>query len=71
MNASSDPATAIFADWLRDALKTRGWSQRDLAAASGVNHASISRILSGEHEPMLGTATRIARALGLGWLPLR
>jgi transcriptional regulator with XRE-family HTH domain len=38
-------------------------SQRQLAARSGVSHATISRILREHREPNLDTAMRLARVL--------
>lgn len=53
-----------FDEWLRTRLKRRRLSQRQLAERSGVNHSTISRLLTGEHRPTLATATKLARALG-------
>ncbi len=47
---------------LKLARLERGWTVRQLAAASGVSSPSISRAESGK-EPSLGTALRLARAL--------
>lgn len=53
-----------FAAWLDEGLRTRGISQRHLAYRSGVSHSAISRLLSGERGPSLGTANRLAIVLG-------
>src|SRR4051812_21630051 len=39
-------------------------TQRELAARSGLDQAEVSRILSGRTQPRIGTAERLARALG-------
>jgi len=39
-------------------------TQRELAARSGIHQAEVSRILSGRTQPRIGTAERLARALG-------
>jgi transcriptional regulator with XRE-family HTH domain len=44
---------------------TRGLSQRDLAAKSGVGYASIARIETGRQDPTVGMLTRLAEALGI------
>lgn len=38
-------------------------SQRQLAAQSGVNHSTISRLISDDRMPSLRTATKLARGL--------
>jgi transcriptional regulator with XRE-family HTH domain len=55
---------ARFSAWLARWLAYRRISQRSLAARSGVNHATISRILAGRSEPSLATALALARAAG-------
>jgi transcriptional regulator with XRE-family HTH domain len=51
-----------FNVWLRRQLREARMSQRQLAMFSGVDHSTISRLMSGEREPSLATATRIAEA---------
>lgn len=53
-----------FSEWLRTQLKARRMSQRLLAERSGVDHSTISRIVSGERTPRLDTATKLTRELG-------
>ncbi|MFN8620627.1 MAG: helix-turn-helix transcriptional regulator [Chloroflexota bacterium] len=53
-----------FGAWLGRVLARRGISQRMLAMRSGVDHSTISRIVSGEHEPTFVTAALLAAALG-------
>jgi transcriptional regulator with XRE-family HTH domain len=52
-----------FARWLSVQLTVTGISRRQLAAQSGVDHSSISRILRGDRTPSLETATKLARVL--------
>jgi transcriptional regulator with XRE-family HTH domain len=54
----------VFNVWLRRQMRERRMSQRQLALLSGVDHSTISRLVSGERVPSLATATRLARALG-------
>lgn len=53
-----------FGRWLRWQLNLRRMSQRQLAARSGVNHSTISRLIASDRQPSLATATKIARVLG-------
>jgi transcriptional regulator with XRE-family HTH domain len=53
----------VFHIWLRRQLRERRMSQRSLAARSGVNHSTISRLLRGDRTPNLETATKLASAL--------
>ena len=50
--------------FIAEEMARRGWSQRMLAMRSGVNHATISRLLAGERDPLWTTATELLRALG-------
>jgi transcriptional regulator with XRE-family HTH domain len=55
-------------DWsaiIRERIEAEGWSTADLAAFSGVNHAQLSRFLSGQRSLTLRTAQRLCHALGL------
>ena len=54
-----------FRQWLEDELKRRGWSQADLARASGLNSGYLSRILNMERQVGPQTCRNIARAMGL------
>jgi transcriptional regulator with XRE-family HTH domain len=56
----------VFNLWLRRQLRERRMSQRQLAHLSGVDHSTISRLLRGGRIPSLDTATKLARALGVG-----
>lgn len=52
-----------FSDWLNEQLNTRGWSQSDLARASGLHRAVISKIINKTSRPMPETLEAIARGL--------
>jgi transcriptional regulator with XRE-family HTH domain len=59
-----------FNVWLRRQLRETRMSQRQLAAFSGVDHSTISRLMSGERAPSLATATKLTKALHkLGGMP--
>jgi len=63
-DADARAATArSFPDWLRGELRSRRMSQRQLASRSGVDHATVSRLVSGTSEPNLATAMKLARGL--------
>jgi transcriptional regulator with XRE-family HTH domain len=49
-------------------MKARKMTQRQLAALSGVDHSTISRLVRGERAPTLATANLLRRALA-GALP--
>ncbi len=46
------------------ARAAKGWSQKTLAAATGIDQSDISKIERGVANPSLSTLTRIANALG-------
>ena len=50
---------------LRTLRRRRGWTQDQLAEASGVGSATIARIEGGGAVPRVSTMTRIAQALGV------
>jgi transcriptional regulator with XRE-family HTH domain len=55
-----------FAEWLRIELRARRMSVRQLALRSGVDHSTISRILTGNREPGLKTALALVRVFRSG-----
>jgi transcriptional regulator with XRE-family HTH domain len=55
--------TIAFNIWLRRQLRERRMSQRQLAALSGVDHSTISRLLRQDRRPSLTTATKLVGAL--------
>lgn len=54
-----------FRDWILVELNKRGMTQADLARASGVTSAAISRLLSEQRVPAPETCMGIARAFNL------
>ena len=69
MSRSAAETDQAFAGWLRRAMTERGVSQQQLAARSGVDHSTISRLLGGQRNPSLATAARLARALEVSLEP--
>lgn len=58
-------SSASFSANLTRFLNERGWTQRDLAAASGISQPSISRYLAAATEPKIGDVLKISDALGI------
>ncbi|MEE9403934.1 MAG: helix-turn-helix transcriptional regulator [Algisphaera sp.] len=56
--ASASMARSIIVDRL-----ALGWTQQDLANATGLAVETISRIETGKHRPQAGTVSKIDRAL--------
>ena len=54
-----------FANWLKVELKTRGWSQADLARKSGLSTGQVARLLTGERGVGERSTLAIAHALKL------
>lgn len=53
-----------FGDYLKDKRRKKEWSQRDLASASGVSNAEISRLEAGRRkEPSATVIRKLAQAL--------
>lgn len=50
---------------VRKAREARGWAQKDLARAAGVDAGVLSRLESGSSEPSLSTLHRVRMALAL------
>lgn len=64
MNQPLIPVPASrFGTWVLDQLERSGTTQRELSRDSGVDHSTISRLISGPRDPLLSTAQAIARAL--------
>ena len=55
-----------FSARLSAILKSRGMSQADLAAASGLTPSAINRYVNGNRVPSIEVAGRICAALGVG-----
>ncbi len=58
------PNGSSFSEWLRIRLKATKISQRQLAKWSGINHSTISRLVRGQRNATLDTATKLAHVLG-------
>jgi len=55
-----------FGQRLKRLREVRGWSQQELADHSGVPYITIYRCERGmHHEPRVGVAAKLARALGV------
>lgn len=50
---------------LRRAMEKLGWSQQQLAEASGVHFVTISRILNEHHDVTTVVAEKLANAVGI------
>jgi transcriptional regulator with XRE-family HTH domain len=55
-----------FGAWLREQMTAQGMTQRGLANLAGLDHGTVSRLLNSNRTPLLATARKIERALGLG-----
>lgn len=53
-----------FPAWLAAELLRRRMSQRVLALRCGIDHSTISRVVSGERAPLLVTARALLEGLG-------
>ena len=54
----------LFIAWMRHAMAGRGLTQRQVAMLAGVNHSTISRLLTGDRTGLrYATALRVYRAL--------
>src|SRR3954454_16314174 len=63
MKASDEPVQ--FGDIIRRLRQDVGLSQAELANAAGIHLRQIHRYESGEQQPALGVAQRLAAALGV------
>jgi len=59
-----DAIVAAFAEKLRQARRSRGMTQRDLARESHLTESYISRLENGAIAPGIDLVARLARALG-------
>jgi transcriptional regulator with XRE-family HTH domain len=62
---------ASMSDTLREAIRATGLPLLQLAEATGVQRASLSRFLRGERTLRLDMAERVAEYLGLELKPAR
>jgi len=53
----------LFSNILREMIGSRGISQKWLADEAGTTEATISRYISGKHQPEISIVVRIAKAL--------
>lgn len=51
-------------DWIKDELRIRGWSQRELARQAGIAQSQVSNILSGNQPYNADFLIKVAEALG-------
>ncbi|MFC3860791.1 helix-turn-helix domain-containing protein [Deinococcus antarcticus] len=65
MTTINDEVGAALSRRIRLERETRGWSQAQLADASGVSKATVSKIERDEMSPTASTLVRIAGAFGL------
>lgn len=54
----------VLAEWIKDNLERRDWTQGDLARAAGLPTGTISRILNGKRNVGPDVSLAIAKALG-------
>jgi transcriptional regulator with XRE-family HTH domain len=69
---SLQPPSGPFGDRIRELRKARAFSQRDLAAKTGLDHTYLSKIENGrlEHTPSIRTIKALASALAVDELEL-
>ena len=56
---------ADFVSWLQFHMRERRLTQRMIAARAGLDHSTISRLLSGDRAPTWATVELLASALGV------
>ena len=59
-----DAIVTAFAEKLKQARRSRGMTQRDLARVTGLTESYISRLENGAIAPGIDLVARLARALG-------
>jgi transcriptional regulator with XRE-family HTH domain len=69
MSRRSDPnhhtRAQTFGENLREARRTAGLSQEELAKRAGIDRPTISVYEHGKREPNMSTLVKLARALGV------
>ncbi|TCH99128.1 helix-turn-helix domain-containing protein [Roseococcus sp. SYP-B2431] len=60
-----DPLQSLLAGRIRREREARGWAMAELAAASGVSRAMISKVERGEASPTAALLGRLSGAFGL------
>ena len=51
--------------WLNEEIRTRGWSERELARRAELSHTAVNNALTGQFRTRLDTYKGIARAFGM------
>ena len=59
------PVRIIFAAVLKELMRQRGWTQRDLSMASGISQRQISNLVKGTQSAALDSAEAIAQAFDM------
>jgi transcriptional regulator with XRE-family HTH domain len=63
--ARGNTGSQQYADWLKEELRRRNWSQSELGRRSGILPSVISRWLRCEWGPDASSALKVANALGV------
>lgn len=58
-------AAQMVVQRLRAERRARGWTQKELAARSGIERANIARLEAGRHSPRVDTLESLAKAMSL------
>jgi transcriptional regulator with XRE-family HTH domain len=62
---STDEVTAALGARVRSLRQERGWTLKELGREAGLSHPFLSQLERGLARPSMGSAERIARALGV------
>ena len=65
MAGRGDLPSSGFGAQLRRKRDDKGWTQKELAEASGIHTNTIARLERGEHEPAWPLVLALAKALGV------
>lgn len=65
MHRSNEPLVSAFADTLREARRTAGLTQEDLADRADVSVRFISLLETGKRQPSLSALAAISSGLGI------
>jgi transcriptional regulator with XRE-family HTH domain len=52
----------MFTEWLKQELKSRAWSQNELARRAGISQFAVSSVLSGKRKPGATFCVKVAQA---------
>jgi transcriptional regulator with XRE-family HTH domain len=64
-SSGTQPIMTSFGGRIRFERQSKGWSQADLAKASGLSSDDVARIENGEEAVSFAIALRVAAALGV------